>query len=325
MEEMIFNGETERERPTASHIGKAFRISDAVGRYNVFVKNSFPRHLTLEGLRIVVDCGHGAAYRVVPEILSELGAQVIPIGVHPNGENINYRCGALHPETARDVLLHEKADLAVSLDGDADRAVFTDERGEILDGDQIMAICAKDMQEKGMLKGRAVVATVMSNLGLDLALQPMGIRLERTEVGDRYVVERMLEGGYNLGGEQSGHILFLDHNTTGDGAITCLQVLALMVEKGKRLGELKNIMTRLPQILLNVPVRERRDFRAMANVIRVIAAVEKSLNGRGRTLVRYSGTEMLARIMLEGEDENQIGAMAREIADEIRKEVGAEK
>ena len=325
MEEMIFNGETDRERPTASQIGKAFRISDAVGRYNVFVKNSFPRHLTLEGLRIVVDCGHGAAYRVVPEILSELGAQVIPIGVHPDGENINHRCGALYPETARDVLLHEKADFAVSLDGDADRAIFIDETGEVLDGDQVLAICAKDMQEKGTLKGRTVVATVMSNLGLDLALKPMGISLERTEVGDRYVVERMLARGYNLGGEQSGHILFLDHNTTGDGAITCLQVLALMVEKGKRLGELKRIMTRMPQILLNVRVKERKDFEAMPKVSQAIAAVEQSLNGRGRSLVRYSGTEMLARIMLEGEDEGKIRMMAQEIADEIRIEIGAKE
>lgn len=323
MEEMIFNGETDRERPTASHIGKAFRIPDAVGRYNVFVKSCFPRHLTLDGLRIVVDCGHGAAYRVVPEILSELGAQVIPLGVHPDGENINLRCGALYPETARDVLLHERADFAVSFDGDADRAVFVDETGEILDGDQILAMCAKDMHEKGILKGGTVVSTVMSNLGLEIALKPMGIRLERTEVGDRYVVERMLEGGYNLGGEQSGHILFLDHNTTGDGAITCLQVLALMVEKGKRLSDLKRVMTRLPQVLVNVGVKEKRDFQAMPKVSQTIAAVEKSLNGRGRTLVRYSGTEMLARIMLEGEDEGRIRVMAQDIADEIRKEVGA--
>ncbi|MGH7873244.1 MAG: phosphoglucosamine mutase [Candidatus Binatia bacterium] len=325
MEEMIFNGETDKERPTASKIGKAVRISDAVGRYNVFLKNSFPRHLTLEGLRIVVDCGHGAGYRVVPEVLSELGAHVIPIGVHPDGENINARCGALYPEAARDVLLHENADFAVSLDGDADRAVFADEKGEILDGDQVLAMCAKDMQEKGTLKGRTVVATVMSNLGLDLALKPMGVNLERTEVGDRYVVERMLERGHNLGGEQSGHIVFLDHNTTGDGAITCLQVLALMVEKGKRLGELKGVMTRLPQILLNVRVKERKDFQAMPRVTQAIAAVEKSLNGRGRTLVRYSGTEMLARVMLEGEDEKKIRTMAQEIADEIRAEVGSKE
>ncbi|HJX11165.1 MAG TPA: phosphoglucosamine mutase [Candidatus Binatia bacterium] len=323
MEEMIFNGETERDRPTASKIGKAFRIDDALGRYIVFLKNTFPRHLTLEGLRIVADCGHGAAYRVIPEVLTELGAEVIPIGVQPDGENINRRCGALYPETAREMLLHENADFAVSLDGDADRAVFTDETGDILDGDQVMAMCAADMQEKGLLKGRAVVATVMSNLGFELALRPLGVKVLRTEVGDRYVVERMLEGGYNLGGEQSGHIIFLDHNTTGDGAITCLQALALMVEKGKRLSELKRIMTRLPQVLINVKVRERKPFEQMPKVGRVITEVENSLNGRGRTLVRYSGTEMLARVMLEGENDSKIRAMAQTIADAITAEVGA--
>jgi phosphoglucosamine mutase len=291
----------------------------------VFLKSTFPRHLTLEGLRIVVDCGHGAAYRVVPEVLTELGAQVIPIGIQPDGENINRSCGALHPESARDVLLHERADFAVSLDGDADRAIFIDETGDILDGDQILAICAKDMQEKGTLKRQTLVATVMSNLGLELALKPLGVQLVRTEVGDRYVVERMLEDGYNLGGEQSGHIVFLDHNTTGDGAITCLQVLALMIEKGKRLSELKRVMTRLPQVLVNVKIREKKDFEAMPKVNHVIRTVEAALNGRGRTLVRYSGTEMLARVMLEGEDAQQIDAMAREIADEIRSEVGARK
>jgi phosphoglucosamine mutase len=325
MEEMILQGETEANRPTASRIGKAFRISDAMGRYVVFLKATFPRHLTLEGLRIVVDCGHGAAYRVVPEVLSELGAQVIPIGVQPDGENINRSCGSLYPESARDVLLHERADFAVSLDGDADRAVFVDETGDILDGDQILAICAKDMMGKSTLKRQTLVATVMSNLGLELALKPMGVQLVRTEVGDRYVVERMLRDGYNLGGEQSGHIVFLDHNTTGDGAITSLQVLALMVETGKRLSELKRVMTRLPQVLINVEVRERKDFDAMPKVSQKILAVEAALNGRGRTLVRYSGTEMLARVMLEGEDEKQIDTMAREIGDEIRAEVGARK
>lgn len=323
MEEMIFNGETDQDRPTASKIGKAVRISDALGRYIVFLKNSFPRHLTLEGLRVVVDCGHGAAYRVVPEMLAELGAEVIPLGVQPDGENINRGCGALYPDTAREVLLQEHADLAVSLDGDADRVIFVDETGEVVDGDQVLAICAGDMQEKGMLRQGAVVATVMSNLGLDLALKSVGIEVIRTEVGDRYVVERMLEGGYNLGGEQSGHIVFLDHNTTGDGAITCLQVLAIMVEKRKRLSELRQLMSRLPQVLLNVRVREKRDLSGMPKVKQKIAAVEKALDGRGRTLVRYSGTEMLARVMLEGEDEVKIRDMAREIADEIQSEVGA--
>jgi phosphoglucosamine mutase len=293
-----------------------------VGRYNVFLKNTFPRHLTLEGLKIVVDCGHGAAYKVVPEVLSELGAEVLPIGIQPDGENINRRCGALYPETAREVLLHERADFAVSLDGDADRAMFIDETGDILDGDQVLAIAALDMQQKGILKGSGVVATVMSNLGLELALRNAGLEVVRTQVGDRYVVEKMVSGSYNLGGEQSGHILFLDHNTTGDGAITCLQMLALMVETRKKLSELKCVMTRLPQILLNIHVKEKKDFSTMPKVSQKIAEVERALAGRGRVLVRYSGTELLARIMLEGEDEKKISAMANGIADEIRAEVG---
>lgn len=322
MEEMIFSGELEMSRPTAGAIGKAFRISDAVGRYNVFLKNTFPRRLTLEGLKIVVDCGHGAAYKVVPEVLSELGAEVLPIGVQPDGENINRHCGALHPETAREVLLHERADLAVALDGDADRSVLIDETGEILDGDHILAISALDMQEKGILRGSGVVATVMSNMGLDLAMQKAGLHVERAQVGDRYVVEKMLEGNFNLGGEQSGHILFLDHNSTGDGAITCLQMLALMAEKRKRLSELKSVMTRLPQVLVNVGVRERKDLSHMPEVTKKIEEIELALAGRGRVLVRYSGTELLARVMLEGEDERRIRAMADVIAAEIRAEVG---
>jgi phosphoglucosamine mutase len=322
MEEMILSGETEGSRPTASEIGKAFRVSDAVGRYNVFLKNSFPRRLTLEGLKIVVDCGHGAAYKVVPEVLSELGAHILPIGVQPNGENINRRCGALYPETARDVLLHEHADFAVSLDGDADRAVFIDETGDILDGDHILAICALDMRQKGLLKGNGVVATVMSNLGLDLAMQKAGLEVVRAPVGDRYVVEKMLAGDFNLGGEQSGHIIFLDHNSTGDGAITCLQMLALMAEKRKRLSELKSVMTRLPQVLVNVAVSERKEISSMPNVAQKIREVEGALAGRGRVLVRYSGTELLARIMLEGEEERKIRAMAEAIANEIRAAVG---
>jgi phosphoglucosamine mutase len=288
----------------------------------VFLKNSFPRHLTLEGLKIVVDCGHGAAYRVVPEVLSELGAEVLPLGIQPDGENINRRCGALYPEAAREVLLHEGADFAVALDGDADRAVVIDETGEILDGDQILAISALDMRDKGTLRGGGVVATVMSNLGLELAMQKAGLEVVRAPVGDRYVVEKMVAGDYNLGGEQSGHILCLDHNTTGDGAITCLQMLALMVEKRKRLSQLKGVMTILPQVLLNIDVKERKDFSQMAKVARKIAEVEKALAGRGRVLVRYSGTELLARVMLEGEHEQKIRAMAQEIANEIRADVG---
>ena len=322
MEEMIFTGVTDESRPTASEIGKAYRLSDAVGRYNVFLKNSFPRHLTLEGLKIVVDCGHGAAYKVIPEVLSELGAEVLPIGVQPDGENINRRCGALYPETAREVLLHESADFGVSFDGDADPAMLIDETGDILDGDQVLAICALDMQQKGILKSSGIVATVMSNLGLELALRKAGLEVVRTQVGDRYVVERMLASNYNLGGEQSGHVVFLDHNSTGDGAITCLQILALLVEKRKRLSELKRVMTRLPQILLNIRVKEKKDLSVMPKVSQKIAEVERALAGRGRVLVRYSGTELLARVMLEGEDEKKISAMAQEIAGAIQLEIG---
>lgn len=322
MEEMIFRQETERSRVTASEIGKAFRISDAVGRYIVFLKNTFPRHLTLEGLKIVVDCGHGAAYRVAPAVLSELGADVISIGVHPDGENINRDCGSLYPEAARKALLEHGADLAITLDGDGDRAIFIDETGEVLDGDFVLAICAKELQKKDLLRGNTVVATVMSNLGLDLALQELGVKVLRTPVGDRYVVEEMLRQDYNMGGEQSGHIVFLDHNTTGDGCLTSLQLLAIMVEKSQPLGKLKKIMTRLPQVLLNVKVKEKKEISRLPGVRQKVAAVERKLGKRGRILVRPSGTEPLIRVMLEGEDEEKIRGMALEVAEEIRKELG---
>ena len=255
-------------------------------------------------------------------MLTELGADVLPIGIQPDGENINRRCGALYPETAREMLLHEGADFAVALDGDADRAVFIDDTGEILDGDQVLAISALDMQEKGILKGNGLVATVMSNLGLELAMRKAGLEVVRAQVGDRYVVEKMLAGNFNLGGEQSGHILYLDHNSTGDGAITCLQMLAQMVEKRKRLSELKTVMDRLPQVLINIKVKEKKDFEQMPKVQQRIGEIERSLAGRGRVLVRYSGTELLARVMLEGEDEKRIRAMAEAIASEIRAEIG---
>ena len=322
IEDLIFSGETERHRPTGTAIGKQRRVDDAVGRYVVCLKNSFPRHLTLEGMKIVVDCGHGAAYRVAPDVLSELGAEVIPIGVKPDGENINQDCGSLYPEAARQALLEHGADLAISLDGDADRAVFVDEKGEVVDGDHVLAICAKEMREKRTLNGSTVVATVMSNLGLELALDGLGIQLKRTQVGDRYVVEEMVRGGFNLGGEQSGHLLFLDHNTTGDGCLTALQLLSVIVERGRSLSELKKIMTQLPQVLLNVRVKERKDMAKLPRHSAKIAAVEKQLGGRGRLLVRYSGTEPVARVMLEGENEQRIRGLAEEIAEEIRKELG---
>lgn len=324
MEAVMADGEADSHRPTAERVGKAFRVSDAVGRTIVFLKNAFPRQLTLEGMKIVVDCAHGAAYRVAPDVLSELGADVIPLGVQPNGTNINRDCGALYPQSAREALLEHEADLAVCLDGDGDRALFIDERGELVDGDEILAVCANHAKRSGTLKSGSVVATIMSNMGLDLSLKGSGIGVIRAPVGDRYVVEEMLRGGHNLGGEQSGHLVLLDHNTTGDGCLTALQVLCIMLSTNRRLNELKRIMTKLPQVLLNVPVREKRTLAQLPCVRRCIEAQERRLAGRGRVLVRYSGTEPLARVMVEGEKEDEIRQMAGDIAEAIRNEVGEE-
>ena len=303
IETLIVGGAIDRYRPTASEVGKAFRISDAVGRTVIYLKMGFPRHLSLDGLKMVVDCAHGAAYRLAPEVFSELGADVIPLGVQPDGENINDGCGSMYPEMARKVLLERGAHVAVLLDGDGDRAIFLDEKGEMVDGDEVLAICAREMKRRGVLSSGTVVATVMSNVGLEIALKECGLDLVRTDVGDRYVVEQMLRGGHDLGGEQSGHVVFLEHNTTGDGCLTALQVLAIMMETGKSLGELKRVMTKLPQVLVNVRVREKKPFVTLPKVQGTISEVERALGGRGRVLVRYSGTEPVARIMLEGESE----------------------
>lgn len=317
MEEIIMNGESDTVRPIANAVGKAFRIDDAVGRTIVFLKNHFPGDLSLEGLKIVVDCANGAAYRVAPDVLSELGAEVIPLAVNPDGKNINANCGALYPERACCAVRENAADVGICLDGDADRALLVDEKGEIVDGDGILAICAKAMKASGALRSGMVVATVMSNMGLELALQSLGLGVVRTPVGDRYVVEEMLRGGHNLGGEQSGHVVFLDQNSTGDGCLTALQVLALMVREDKPLSELRTIMSRLPQVLLNVAVREKVPLSEIPAVHAATVAAEQRLAGRGRVLVRYSGTELLARVMVEGESDDEIREMAARIAEAI--------
>ena len=311
-------------RPAATDIGKAHRIDDALGRTIAFLKSTFPAHLSLEGLKIVVDCANGAAYRVAPDVLRELGAEVIPVAVEPDGTNINLDCGSTHPEKARAALREHGADLAVCLDGDADRALFVDEKGGLVDGDEVLAMCAIEMKRAGRLRSGAVVATVMSNMGLDLALRAHGVEVLRTGIGDRYVVEAMREGGHNLGGEQSGHLVFLDHNTTGDGCLTALQVLALMIGREKPLSELRRIMGKLPQVMVNVPVRERQPLSELEQVQARIAESEHLLDGRGRVLVRYSGTEPLARVMLEGEPEDEIRRLAQGIADAIRSKLGVE-
>ena len=322
IERLVQEGAIAHLRPTAQEIGKAFRIDDALGRYNVFLKSAFPRHLTLDGLKIVFDGAHGAAYRVGPEVLEELGAVVVAIGVDPNGENINRDCGALHPQQLAARVKAEGADIGVAVDGDADRAILVDAHGQVVDGDEVLAMLAVEFQRTGRLANQGVVATVMSNLGLDLALRERDIALVRVQVGDRFVVEEMVRGGYLLGGEQSGHVVFLEHGTTGDGLVTALAVLALMVESGKPLSELRQVMRRLPQRLVNVKVRERRDLAGLPGVQGVIDRVSRDLGTRGRVLVRYSGTEPLVRVMVEGEHAAQVERYCEEIAAALRAHVG---
>ncbi|MDI6753299.1 MAG: phosphoglucosamine mutase [Thermodesulfobacteriota bacterium] len=323
IEELIFSDQIDSLRPTAAEVGKAFRVDDAVGRYVVYLKNSFPKELTLDGMRIVLDCAHGAAYRVAPAVFEELGAEVIALSVEPNGENINFQCGSLHPKVVMQRVKECGANIGISLDGDADRAIFSDELGNLVDGDQIMAICADDLKKSKRLKRNTLVATVMSNLGLDLALKERGIKVVHTQVGDRYVVEEMARGGYNLGGEQSGHLVFLDYNTTGDGVLSALQVLAVMKREGKKLSSLTKIMTPFPQVLLNVPVRQKKDPQQIPEVTSLIKKIQAKLSDRGRILVRPSGTESLIRVMVEGENEKEITAFAEQIADCIRKKMEA--
>jgi phosphoglucosamine mutase len=322
IEELIFSGQLDRSRPTGTAVGKAYRIDDATGRYTVFLKHTFPEHLTLEGLKVVVDCAHGAAYRVTPTVLEELGAAVYSVGVEPDGENINLHCGSLHPELISRLVVEQGADLGLTLDGDADRVVFVDHTGRVIDGDHIMAICALDMMQEGTLNKKTLVATVMSNMGLEMVLTEAGGTMIRAPVGDRYVVEEMLKGGYNLGGEQSGHIVFLDHNTTGDGMITALQVLAIMQKKGAPLAELAEVMVTLPQTQRSVQVKEKKDLSLVPQIQRMIKECQKELGKRGRILIRYSGTEPVLRIMIEGENEQTITKMADAMAETIQKALG---
>jgi phosphoglucosamine mutase len=322
IEKLLDSKKIDALRPTATEVGKAFRIDDAAGRYIVFLKNSFPPDLDLAGLKIVLDCGNGAAYKVAPAVFEELGAEVIPLGVKPNGTNINAGCGSLHPEVISEAVKSHRADIGIALDGDADRVIVCDEFGNEVNGDQIMAICATDMIARKQLKKKTLVATVMSNMGLDIALRKVGGKIIKTAVGDRYVVEEMRKGGYNLGGEQSGHLIFLDNNTTGDGVMAALQLLAVMRRREKPLSELAEVMIPLPQVLVNVRVKQRQDIMTIPCVATAIKGVEEKLGNEGRVLIRYSGTEPLLRIMLEGQDKYEITGWANEIADLVRQQIG---
>ncbi len=322
IEKLIASGELDSIRPTALDVGKAYRIDDAQGRYVEFVKNSFPKGMVLDGLKVVLDCANGAAYKVSPRILMELGAEVIVFNDEPDGTNINKDCGSLYSEVISKAVVEHKADLGISLDGDGDRVIMIDGKGGIVDGDHIMGMCAVDMKATGNLKGNLLVATVMSNYGLEIAMKKAGVEMMRTRVGDRYVMEEMLKRDASVGGEQSGHIIFREYTTTGDGMITSLQVLRIMRSNGKKLSELKKCVEKYPQVLVNVDVRVKKPFEELPAVGKVIKDVEKRLADKGRLLVRYSGTENLARVMVEGKDQREIESMADEIASALKKELG---
>ncbi|HEY8380065.1 MAG TPA: phosphoglucosamine mutase, partial [Nannocystis sp.] len=315
LERLMAPGAVDDRVARGSDIGKAARIDDAAGRYLTHLKHTFPPSLSLDGLKIVVDCAHGAAYKVAPTVLRELGATVIAMGVSPDGLNINHECGAVHPAAMCRAVVEHGADIGIALDGDADRVVFSDARGALVDGDAILAICALDMHARGALRGPAVVATVMSNMGLDRCLQAAGIAVVRTPVGDRYVVEAMVQGGYNLGGEQSGHVIFLDHGTTGDGMLAALQVLAVMQRSGRSLADLAAVMTRYPQLLRAIPVARKVPLERLPQLGATVRGVERELGDDGRVVIRYSGTEASLRVMLEGPDLARLEELAGRIGE----------
>ncbi len=322
IEDLIANDKLHHLRPTATSIGKAYRIDDAAGRYIVYVKNTFPKNLTLEGLTIVVDCAHGAGYRVAPAVLEELGAKVIVIGSTPDGKNINRGFGALHPESMCKTVKKTGANLGIALDGDADRVIIADEHGKLVDGDAVMAICGLDLLQRRALPKKTIVATVMSNMGLDQAIAAGGGRVVRTRVGDRYVVEEMRNNGYAFGGEQSGHLIFLDSATTGDGTVAALALLSVMVQSRKPISELAKCMEVFPQAQLGLEVRNKPELGSLPSVMRAIRDVEKKLGAQGRVLVRYSGTEPKVRVLVEGPEQKTIDGYADQIATELKKAIG---
>lgn len=315
MTRMVLDTNYKWEYPAPEEVGRAYKISDAPGRYIVYLKNSFPKDLTLDGMKVVLDCANGANFHVAPMALEELGADVIPIATAPDGLNINRQCGSLNPHVAAARVVAEGADIGLALDGDADRLIVVDEKGTILDGDQIMALCAADMLEKGLLPDNTLVATVMSNMALEVFMKERGGKLLRTPVGDRHVVEAMRRTGARFGGEQSGHLVFMPYSTTGDGLLAALQILRIMRERQKPLSELAQQLIPFPQTLLNVHVQRKLPLADCAPLQRCVAEAEKTLGTRGRVLLRYSGTEPVLRVMVEGEDNKTVKSLANTIAD----------
>jgi phosphoglucosamine mutase len=323
LEEILRSTELDDFSVKGAKIGRARRIDDAIGQYAVFLKEQFPKHLTLEGLRIIIDCANGAGYRVAPKVFEELGAEVVLLGVSPNGVNINDGCGALHPESMVDAVLKYRADFGLALDGDADRLVVVDDHGSLMDGDEILAICGLALNEKGALRNRAVVSTVMSNGGLQVAFERAGIELVRAKVGDRYVVEEMLKRDLVLGGEASGHLIFRNSSTTGDGILAALHLIEVMIGSEKPLSELRKCMEHFPQVLKSIPVGSRVPLDQLPKTSSLIRRVEEKLGAGGRVLFRYSGTEKKARVMVEGPDYDQIKQMADEIGNLLVGEIAS--
>ena len=319
IEDMVLNPNFQWEYPASDMVGRAFRVEDAPGRYIVHLKNSFPEKLDLSGLRIVIDCANGANYRVAPLALEELGAEVIKIGTDPNGLNINDKCGSLFPEIIAAKVREVRADIGLALDGDADRLIVVDEHGKAIDGDQIMAICAKDLMDKNSLPKNMLVATVMSNMALEVFMKERGGTLLRAPVGDRHVVEAMRREGAILGGEQSGHLIFMEYGTTGDGLLAALQLLKVMREQNKPLSELGHLLEPYPQELINVPVQRKTPFSDCPEIVAAVTAAEAELAGRGRVLLRYSGTENKARVMVEGENGDQVRRIVEELATLVKR------
>jgi phosphoglucosamine mutase len=324
IEDLVFSGAIESIRPVASEVGKAIRIDDALGRYIEYAKASFPKGMTLDGIRIVVDCANGAAYKSTPSVLRELGAEVIVYGNQPNGTNINQECGSIHPDNLCQKVLEHRAQLGIAHDGDADRVLLCDEHGKLVDGDDIMAITGLEMLAESRLAEKTIVATVMSNAGLDAAIKEAGGRVVRTDVGDKHVIDEMLRHGYRVGGEQSGHIIFRDFATTGDGLVAALQMLRIMKTKNARLSQLSLCWTRFPQKLTSIRVRERRPFEQMDGVLALVEQAEAEVKpGGGRVFLRYSGTEPQARLLIEGRDEAALARWSARIGKAIKRHAGA--
>lgn len=321
IERLMQPGHLDELRARPDLIGKAFRIEDAIGRYTVYLKSCIERECKLDGMKIVVDSAHGAAYRVAPLVFSELGATIVTLGDKPDGKNINDGCGSLHPEKMVRLVREHSADCGIAFDGDADRLIMCDERGQIFDGDQIVAMLAADYQDRGILKGSGVVGTVMSNFGLEVYLRNRGLKLYRADVGDRYVIGSMREHNCNLGGEQSGHIISLDHNTTGDGILTALLVLSYMRRAQRPLSAFSGLLERYPQVLINVPVKRKVPFEELPKVSAAVQHGEGRLASTGRILLRYSGTESKARVMVESENPELCRSVAEEIAGVVRREL----